>query len=91
MVTRVTTYIHIYMVILRLVSVSSFADEQGLSVVIQGWPLHLLERLLVLLDLDHDVMDVDEFAAYGQSLVWVLGEDLLEPVVVLDELAQGKL
>ena len=62
---------------------------QGLHIAMLG-PGHL-ECLLVLLDLNHDVVDVDEFTAYGQSLVWVLRQDLLETVVVLDELAQGKL
>lgn len=36
-------------------------------------------------------MNVDEFTADRQSLEWMLGEDFLKSVIVLDQLRQGRL
>ena len=43
----------------------------------------------MFLDLHHEVVYVDELAAHGQGLEGSLRQDLLEPVVVLDEVGQG--
>lgn len=45
----------------------------------------------MLLDLHHHVMNVDEFTADRQSLEWMLREDFLKSVIVLDQLRQGRL
>lgn len=50
-----------------------------------------LECWLVFLNLHHEMMDVDEFSSHTQSFERVLRQDLLEPVIVLDELRQGTL
>lgn len=46
---------------------------------------------LVLLDLHHEVVQVDELRADGQAAEGGLVEDLVEAVVVLDELGEGAL
>ena len=45
----------------------------------------------MLLDLDHEVMQVDELRARGQAAERGLVQDLVEAVVVLDQLRQGAL
>lgn len=45
----------------------------------------------VLLDLDHEVVQVDELGADGQAAERGLIQDLVKAVVVLDELSQGAL
>ena len=45
----------------------------------------------MFLDFNHDMMYVDEFASNWKALERVLGENLLESVVVLNELRQGRL
>lgn len=51
----------------------------------------LLEVGLVLLDLDHEVVQVDELGADGQAAERRLVQDLVEAVVVLDQLGQSAL
>ena len=45
----------------------------------------------MFLDFHHEVVDVDQLPSDGEALEWVLGEHLLEPVVVLNQLRQGPL
>lgn len=45
----------------------------------------------VLLDLDHEVVQVDELGTDGQAAERGLVQDLVKAVVVLDELSQGAL
>lgn len=45
----------------------------------------------MLLDLYHEVVQVDELRADGQAAEGGLVEDLVEAVVVLDELGEGTL
>lgn len=45
----------------------------------------------VLLDLDHQVVQVDELGAHGQAAERRLVQDLVEAVVVLDQLGQRPL
>jgi len=40
----------------------------------------------VFLDFHHEVVDVDELGPDGQRSEGSLGQDLLEPVVILDQL-----
>ena len=47
-----------------------------------------LKSCSVFLDLNHEVVDVDELPANAESAKRSLGQDLLEPVVVLDQLGQ---
>lgn len=45
----------------------------------------------MLLDLHHEVVEVDELGADGQAAERGLVQDFVEAVVVLDELRQGAL
>lgn len=45
----------------------------------------------MLLDLDHEVVQVDELGADRQAAEGGLVQDLVEAVVVLDQLGQGAL
>lgn len=51
----------------------------------------LLEVGFMLLDLDHQVVQVDELGADGQATERRLVQDLVEAVVVLDQLGQSAL
>ena len=54
----------------------------------EGW---LSESWLVSLDFHHDVVNIDELIFDFHSLEWVLVQDLLEAMVILDQLHQGPL
>ena len=54
-------------------------------------PRARLEGGAVFLDLHHQVVDVDKLWPDRQRSEGSLGQDLLEPVVVLDQLGQGTL
>lgn len=51
----------------------------------------LLKVGFVLLDLDHEMVEVDELGADGQAAERRLVQDLMKAVVVLDELSQSAL
>lgn len=51
----------------------------------------MLEVWFVFLHLHHEVVQVDELRANGQSPEGGLVQDLMETVVILDQLGQGAL
>ena len=56
-----------------------------------NWNWAGLEGGAVFFDLDHQVVNVDQFSTDWQRLEWWLREYLLETVVELDELGQSTL